>query len=1022
MKNFIKYLAFGLLTIQFAFAQQTVTGTVNDEQGVPLPGATVVESGTSNGVSTDFDGNYSITVASGASLEISFVGYQTQVIAVGNNAQVNATLEPANRLDEVVVAGVAGATSVKKLTVSVTKVGAEKLSVAPATSVAGALVGKVAGARVAMSSGAPGSSQSIQLRSDNNLGASSAPLIILDGVQVNTSLSEINIDDIESMEVVKGAAASALYGSRAANGVIAITSKRGNKLAEGSSSVNIRTEVGFQNIQNYIDLAEAHPYKLSATQNDKYTAYDGVTYPANYVGGYSPDIVGSRTLDDDHYLDNPFAVNRDQQREYFQTGQTTTNFVSYSANSKTTNVYASFERTTQSGVVPFSDGFKRQNYRINIDHQVAPWLRISTSNLFTDNSVEYPGGGGSFFEIVLAEPDNDLKMANPVDGQPYYLRHNHWSNEVNPFYSAWKREALQKTTSWIASFKANVKFNNWANLDVSHSKEVQNYNYTSYYPFDTWTIGSGGDNDYGITYNKGQYYKENSRSTQDNTQLTLNMKHAFDDLILTGKLSFLNESYYNEFLNVGSNQFVIRDLPTLEAFDDIIYYGSTTSKEVAQNYFGILGIDYKDRYLLDLMYRKDGSSFFGPDARWADYYRVSAAYRVTEDIKIPGVQELKLRAATGTAGIRPGFNWQYETYSISSGVTSPSQKGNKALRPSQTKETEFGIDVNFLDKFTFQATYAESVTTDQFINVPLIPFVSDGFVSQYQNAGTVESNTIELSLGANWVQKKDFSWNTNVVFGRSRQTITELPIAPYQSGPDGLYFIKEGETYGSIYGFDWVKSLDQMSNQLGAGETISDYELNSDGFVVAAGSQGTIDEKPIRLKNEDGSDAFVKIGDGLPDFTMGISNTINYKGAFLYFLLDVKSGGDVYNRKSQWLTRDTRNGIMDMTNVPTDQKKTIEYFLGLYDVNSNNSYWVEDASYIKLRELSLGYTFSNEKLPASMSNIFKSFTAKVIGRNLFTITDYSGYDPEVGSIRNPFDGTDAYPNYRNVALSFSFNF
>jgi TonB-linked SusC/RagA family outer membrane protein len=1010
------------LVVQISFAQEkTVSGTISDDSGT-LPGVSVVIKGTSIGTDTDFDGKFSIKAKDGDVLSFSYLGYKTAERKVGSSSVIDVKLQQtAESLDEIVITGVASGTSVKKLTVSVTKVSEEALKMAPASSVAGALVGKVAGARVQMGSGAPGAGTQIQLRTDNNLNAGSSPLIIMDGVIINTSLNDINIDDVESMEVVKGAAAAALYGSRAANGVINIVSKRGNRLEVGTSKVVVRNEIGFQEITKLLHLAKASPYKLASDWNKgTYTAYDGVTYPANYVSGFHPGIVGSRTIDDDHYLDNPFAVTRNQQREYFKVGQTMTKFISYSSNSEKTNVYGSFEDTEQSGVIPYTDGYQRQNYRINIDHQVAPWMKFSMSNLFTDNKTRYPGGGGGFFAIVLAEPDNDLHMDNPVDGQPHYLRHNQWSNEVNPFYGASKQEAEDRSSSWITNFKVNVKLTDWANVDLTHSREVQNSNYSSYTPFDTWTIGSGGDNEYGLVYNKGSLYKSNTVTRQNNTQATLNLSHSIDDLIIKGKISVLQETNDYNYFTAGSSQFAIRDLPTLDAFTEMKSFDSTHREAKSINYFGIVSLDYKDRYLFDGMYRRDGSSYFGPDARWSDYYRASAAYRISQDVKIPGIQELKVRVATGTAGIRPGFNWQYETYSINAGSTSPGQKGNKSLKPSQTQETEVGLDIDFLEKFRFQGTYAKSVTSDQFLSVPLIPFVSDGFTSQWQNAGTIEANTLELSLSANWINKGDFSWSTNVVFGQSEQMITKLPIAPYQSGPDGLFFIKEGETFGSIYGYDWVRTLGQMSGQLGSGETIADYEVNNEGYVVPLGSQGLPSEQAIRLKAADGSDAFVKIGDGLPKFTLGLSNTIRYKGAFLYFLIDVKSGGDVYNRKSQWLTRDLRNGIMDMSNVAEGSKKAYDYYSKFYDVNSNNKFWVEDASYVKLRELSIGYTLDTQ-LPASL-NIFKSISGKVIGRNLLTFTNYSGYDPEVGSIRSPFDDTGSYPNFRNIAFSLSFEF
>lgn len=438
---------------------------------------------------------------------------QTKSITVGEADQINVKMEQnTTSLDEIIVTGVAGGTSVKKMTVSVTKVSEEALKMVPATSIAGALVGKVAGARVTMSTGAPGSGNQIQLRSDTNLNGSSSPLIIMDGIIITTSLADINVDDIESMEVVKGAAASALYGSRAANGVIAITSKRGNNLGIGTSNVTVRNEVGFQQIAKYLDLAEHHIYKLmpGGSNQGTYTAYDGVTFPAGYVGGYSPLISGSRKIDDDRYMDNEFGVTRDQQKEFFQTGQIMTNFVSYSTNSAKTNVYGSFENNKQTGVVPFTDGYERQNYRLNVDHQIAPWLKLSTSNLFTESNSQPTGGG--FLQILFAEPDNDLRMVNPVDGQPYYLRHNHWSNDVNPLYDAWSFKSSIQNTSFITNFKVNVLLNSWANFDASHSQEIQNYNLSNYKAYDTWVIASGGSNDYGINYSKGFLQKSSSNS------------------------------------------------------------------------------------------------------------------------------------------------------------------------------------------------------------------------------------------------------------------------------------------------------------------------------------------------------------------------------------------------------------------------------------------------------------------------------------------------------------------------------
>lgn len=438
-------------------------------------------------------------------------------------------------------------------------------------------------------------------------------------------------------------------------------------------------------------------------------------------------------------------------------------------------------------------------------------------------------------------------------------------------------------------------------------------------------------------------------------------------------------------------------------------------------------MDYKGKYLLDGMYRYDGSSLFGSDARWNPYYRISAAYRISEDLKINGIDELKIRAANGTAGIRPGYAWQYEVYTLSNGVASASQKGNKLLKPSKTEETEIGLNVNFLGKFYFEGTYATSLTTDQFLNIPLVPFLNDGFNGQWQNAGSVKSNTIEMTLGADWVRTPDFRWSSNIVFARIRQKITDLPRAPYlfgngAYGDQDMFYVKANETYGAMYGNSWVRSLDEMAGQLPTGKSIGDYELNSEGYVIPKGTQGTKGELPVKKLNDDGSPWFGKIGDGNSDFNMGIANTINYKGLSLYFLFDWKNGGDVYNGKEQRLAFNYMSKRMDMNGVPADQKKAYDYWSsGMYGANDPNSYWVEDGSYLKLREVAIGYVF-----PASILNVFKGtvkgITAKVIGRNLWTVTNYSGYDPEVGSLRQPYDGIYMNPNYRNIAFSLSLDF
>jgi TonB-dependent SusC/RagA subfamily outer membrane receptor len=429
MKKLLQSL-FLLLFIAFqAVAQErTVTGTVTDKtDGLPLPGVSVKVKGTNIGTSTGGDGRFSVRVPQGSTtLILTYIGYATQEASIGSSGVVNVQLTTdAKQLSEVIVTGVAGATTKEKLTVSVTKVSEERLNAVTGTSLAGALSGKVAGIKASGSSGTPGSAVDIQLRADNNLNnVGSGPLILVDGVIYTGSLADINADDVSSMEVVKGAAASALYGSRAGNGVIAVTTKRGNSIALNTVKVNVRNEVGMQEIARTLDLSTHHPFALAADYQQfagTFTKYQGVTYPAGYRdAGHSPLISGNRVPKADHYVDNPYGVTRNQQNDFFNTGINYANFVSMTSRTEKTGVYASFENNSQQGVIEMTDGYKRQNFRFNVDQQIAPWLKFSTSNLLVNTKTEYPGSSGNiFFNVALAEPDVNMHQFNP-DGQPYY--------------------------------------------------------------------------------------------------------------------------------------------------------------------------------------------------------------------------------------------------------------------------------------------------------------------------------------------------------------------------------------------------------------------------------------------------------------------------------------------------------------------------------------------------------------------------------------------------------------------------
>lgn len=267
-------------------------------------------------------------------------------------------------------------------------------------------------------------------------------MILLDGIIMNGSLADINVDDVESMEGIKGAAASSLYGSRAGSGVIAITTKRGKSGDFGKPKITVRNELGFQSLQHYLETAQSHPFALASDWEQykgQYTKYAGVTYPSGYSGsGYHAGISGTRGADADHYLDNPYGVNKNQAADVFKTGQSLTNYIGLSHRTEKNNIFLSFENNKQEGVVAMRDGYQRQNFRFNIDQNVTKWLRLSATNLFINRSVQGPAN--IFYNISRMEKDVDLMQPNP-DGQPYFLRVNHFNGEIeNPIYGLYKQK------------------------------------------------------------------------------------------------------------------------------------------------------------------------------------------------------------------------------------------------------------------------------------------------------------------------------------------------------------------------------------------------------------------------------------------------------------------------------------------------------------------------------------------------------------------------------------------------------
>jgi TonB-linked SusC/RagA family outer membrane protein len=1020
--------AFALLlavaTAREARAQAaTITGRVTSEANVPIVGANVYIQSLNLAAQTRADGQYTLTVpetqASGQRVQLSarFIGFapitREVTLTPGSQTQNFSLKADPFRLEEMVVTGVAEATSAKKLSFSVARVTEEQLREVPASSPVSALAGKVSGVRVAVGTGVPGSTPTIRLRGSTSLGVGgSQPLIIVDGVITTNSIADIDANDIESVEVLKGAAASAFYGSNAANGVVNITTKRGRNVADGETSFLVRSEYGQSGLERWVPLNHSHPYKL------------------NPDGSIVVNEAGSRVLEDDGIADNPYPASgpdrwRNQLQEWIPNGDSWTTTGQLGLRRGSTNIHTTFTTSRNQGVLPMTRGQDRQNVRLNVDQGISDRIDFSASVTYGLQKRDQTSSTAGWFQLLQAPPDVDLRHPFgedagftefypllPAERQPGGAR-------ANPLYSFANDAYNDRRERILGSGQLRYRPTDWLRLEASFGTDRLNQR-TENYQFRGFLGEAGQPTD-------GLLSVATGFSSSANAQLNATVSRQFGSVYSTTRAAYILETDRVRNSTAAGTGFTVGGVPSLEGFDNADLNNNSLSTDTrAINYALSQAFDIGDRYIVDLLYRRDGSSLFGANNRWADFYRVSGAWIVSEDFQLPGVQLLKLRAARGTAGLRPNYADQYETYNLTNGAYGKNQLGNRDLRPAVQTENEFGLNVQLLDRFDLEVVRAERKTEGAFLNVPLSLAQSGGFVTQVQNAATVGAKTTELSLGVRVFDTPDFSYNFTLTGDHTSQRIIEMNRAPFRVNAGGqnqdVFYYKSGEVLGIVYGTQWVRDPQRLlDNPANANIDLSAYEVNPLGYVVAKSDP----TKPIAYVDQQGN-ALFKIGDVNPDFSFGWSNNVRYRGFGLYALLDGVRGGDIYNFTKHWMFQDHRHGDLDQAGKPDDQKVPNAFYAsGLYNALNANDYFVEDGSYVRLREVSLSYTLSPSLLGrAGLGRVANGVKLALIGRNLVTWTDYSGFDPEVTS-GNDFnfriDGF-RYPNFRTITGAIELSF
>jgi len=1081
-----------------------ISGRVTTPQGQPLQGANVFITEMNISVGSNAAGRYTITIpgqrVNGQSVmvRVRSIGYKPiakpVTVAAGTQTVDFALIEDVNRLDEVVVTGVAAGTAARNVPFAVAHLDSTQMPVVGGNAVQ-QLQGKVAGANIVAASGRPGAAPAVVLRgptSINASGRSQGPLYIVDGILLQGSTPDLNPNDIESFEVVKGAAAASLYGARAGGGVINITTKTGRTASEGIK-VGVRSEYGRNDIPHEFAIAKetALPFDPS-----------GQFYCANVAAGGSPcaryidmnaerrrinDVSSTNAIPPQSFLHdfgiannpnryrslmmfqaNTFPETYDQVEQATKTDAWTNTNVDLRGKTGNTGYYASAGYAKQAGAFQYLRGYERGSARLNLDQLIGTKLSFTGTTYYStqrEDGTNQQGGdnGTAFFRLSRSPAFVDQ---HTVDSQGrLYIRSNplgQGSQNENPLYNLQQNRDQNLGTRFLGSVQGRYAALDWLdfNGDFAYDRGGATYTVIADRGFRTTTSNPAAA--------VGNISSESDDNRSFNTSFGAAARPSLlSNLSSTFTAQVLYDAQKTQFGYGYGEDLAVPNLFTLNAAHSNKDIQSSLTDVRSLSYRAGGSFEYRDRYVLDLNIRREGSSLFGSANRWATFPRVAGAWIASSESWFPAPDMfslLKFRAAWGKAGQRPSPVAQYETFSISrsTGAISPNTLGNVNLKPEILTETELGTDIELFHRYAVNLTYAHSLADNQILLVPA-PAAS-GFPNQWQNAGQLENKTWEASLDVPIMNNQNVRWSTRLIYDRNRAVITKLDAPPYNTtggvqGSESMYFVRPGERLGTIYGGAYVTSCSQLPGAFAGqcGGAGSQFQRNSDGFIVWTGgyapTQGITNNlwnaslnpsdapwgvrsvwgMPIRLRDSLNAPMQVALGNSMPDFHAGWSSNFSYRKFTAYGLLDGAFGRKVWNEGYHWALGDFMAGTVDQAGKSVEDAKPIGYYYragpadvggstgvgGLYNVLGPTSESVEDASYVKLREASLSYNIG----PVGGQG---NWTLGLVGRNLYTWTKYRGYDPEVGrggqQLNNAaLNGIDyfSFPNLRTFTVQVS---
>lgn len=967
-------------------SENTIQGVVTDANGEPIIGANIMIEGTTTGTITDFDGRFTLDVPENATLQISYIGFVSQNVKVGGKKDITVKLvEDAKTLDEVVVVGY-GTMKKSDLTGSVSSITSDNFKLGTDLTPQQLMQGAFSGVNISQNSGKPGGSNTIRVRGGTSISASNDPLYVIDGVPISTSagvnqsnistattdffdqepinpLSNINPNDIESINILKDASATAIYGSRGANGVIMITTKKGKA---GVRQLDYSFNLGISTVANKLDVLTGDEYRQTVTD----------------LG---------LTLDDK-------GMNTDWQDVIFRTAISQNHYVSFMSGSEKTSYRASAGYSNQNGIMEGS-GMKSANARVNINHKALNDklklnLNISYGETDSDqapvsNTVGSEMGSSMLYEAYVFNPTYPIYDENGdyYDVPPY---------RVNP--ASFAKELLDErgTSQFLGNLTADWNFYKPFTLQVNVGYNKNTISRNSY--ISKSNLLGNSNNGYVTVQKLSDYSKLLETILKYNQSFG---KHHIDAMIGYSWQYFYGEGQTTKAYGFLSDNFKWYSLAAAQTVESISSYAESNT---LISMYGRVNYNYADKYLLTATVRRDGSSRFGSGNKWGVFPSVAASWRISQEdfFQNDVMSDLKLRVSFGITGSQEIGNYNsLSTLGASTNgylvggekvtIVLPQQYTNPDLKWEQTAQTDVGIDFGFFNgRIRGSIDYYYKKTTDLLLSVA-VPSPSL-ITTQIANVGTVTNQGIELDLAFDLMRRKNFSWEANLNLSHNKNEVVSLSndkwtgdnmqVAPCQGqGLSGTYaqLIMPGQPIGTFYGKRFIGIVDGVEQFANDGES----EV---------------------------------IGCAQPDLTFGLGTNLQYKNWTFSLNFRGSIGNDVYNC--------TANNLAYLSNLPGRNvlREAVTSGVSRDQAKVFSSRFIEDGSFVRLDNISLGYNFSLPKLYVSNARIFVS------AQNLFTITGYSGADPEVNSEISRTGvaplGVDylSYPRARTFSMGVNLSF